>query len=71
MDARLECKIKANPLVNHFWMKDGRVIENTLFSPEYQNDKNIQPAMSKYEINIYNQNSIEYLTVSALNIRVS
>jgi hypothetical protein len=52
-------------------MKDGRVIENTLFSPEYQNDKNIQPAMSKYEINIYNQNSIEYLTVSALNIRVS
>jgi hypothetical protein len=75
MDARFECKIKANPLINHYWMKDGRVIENTQPSTDVilnnENTKIAQPSLSKYEINIYNQNSNEYLTVSSLIIRVS
>lgn len=73
MDARFECKIKANPLTNHYWMKDGHVIENSLVSTDImlnnQDVKKIQQYVSKYEINIYNQNNNEYLTVSALTIR--
>lgn len=61
-------------------MKDGVVIENNLGN-NYENQQ--QPSIytsntiqaqrnspsSKYEINIYNQNSNDYLTVSALTIK--
>jgi hypothetical protein len=63
--ARLECKIKANPLINHYWMRNGQIIENSLVSSLEGSQKE-----SKYEINIYNQNTNEYLTVSVLHIKV-
>lgn len=76
-EARLECRIRANPLVNHYWMKDGKVIETSLLEPSslvkavMSNDA---PAVSKsagkYEIFTYNQNSHEHLTISALIVKV-
>lgn len=61
LDTRFECRIKANPLMNHYWIKDGHVIEQT--QPDSGSSNN------KYEINIYNQNSVEYLTVSVLLVK--
>ena len=26
LDVRLECRIKANPLINHYWMKNDEVL---------------------------------------------
>ena len=54
-------------------MKDDKVIENTLINMQGHkanfNFKNVK-RQDKYEINIYNQNNIEYLTVSSLVIKV-
>ena len=62
-DVRLECRIKANPLVNHYWMKNDKVIENSLMNMHFVRDPT---KVAKYEINIFNQNNKEYLTVSSL-----
>lgn len=80
-DARFECRIKANPLVNHYWMKDGRVIENGLtnlfdgaanhFKSGNEADSSTLKSSNKYEIVTYNQNSHEHLTISALIVKVS
>ena len=81
-EARFECRIRANPLTNHYWMKDGRVIENSLLSsnekfhmsphliPHTNNAGARTGPHSKHEIIVYNQNSNEYLTVTALLIKV-
>ncbi len=66
-DVRLECRIKANPLVNHYWMKDDKVIENSVMNMHFARDPT---KVVKYEMNIFNQNNIEYLTVSSLVIKV-
>ncbi len=66
-DLRLECRIKANPLVNHYWMKDDIVIESSLMNMHFVRDST-KPV--KYDINIFNQNNKEYLTVSSLVIKV-
>lgn len=50
-------------------MKDDRVIENGLGSGLENSVLNNMALSSKYEIMIYNQNSNEYLTVSALTIK--
>jgi hypothetical protein len=66
-DLRLECKIKANPLINHYWIKDGRVIENSVdFEYKFEAQQKVE---SKYEININNNNN-DFITVSSLLIRV-
>lgn len=72
-NTRLECRIKANPLVNHYWMKDDEVIENTLINMQGHQANFIKDLSNqdKYEINIYNQNNKEYLTISSLVIKVS
>ena len=79
MDARFECKIRANPLLNHYWMKNENVIESSLNSENLINSHSFISTGSfiekdnkfrKYEIVIYNQNSLEYITVSALIIKV-
>ena len=72
---RLVCKIKANPLINHYWIKDGRVIENSIeFEYKFENRANDQnqqePQRFKYEININNNNN-DFITTSSLLIRVS
>lgn len=79
LDTRFECRIKANPLINHYWMKDGHVIENNnynLLSKDLSTEQDTAVAVAaaaksnmKYEINIYNQNSVEYLTVSVLLVK--
>jgi len=76
-DARFECRIKANPLVNHYWMKDGRVIENGLTNLfdgaanhfKSGSDGETLKSSNKYEIVTYNQNSHEHLTISALIVK--
>lgn len=80
-EARFECKIKASPLKNHYWMKDGVVIDNVIngiylehrpvFSNknEFEYQMNSRVAHSKYDILVYNQNSNENSLVSALTIK--
>jgi hypothetical protein len=73
-DARFECRIKANPLTNHYWMKDDEIINNALINPQnYHHTTKDWPNsnQNKYEINIYNQNSDEYLMISALVVKVN
>ena len=82
LDARFECRIKANPLVNHYWMRNGNVIENTPLDTgvadqqlgghhHHQRSHNQQHHHSnnKYEVIIYNQNSNEFLTVNVLIVK--
>lgn len=72
LDVRLECRIKANPLVNHYWMKNDEVIDNTLINMQGHQANFIKDLTNqdKYEINIYNQNNEEFLTISSLVIKV-
>lgn len=83
-DARFECRIRANPLTNHYWMKDGRVIESVggggpndhvtsgliMVNNNHGGDAS-QKSSGKYEIVTYNQNSHENLIISALVVKVS
>ena len=70
LDVRLECRIKANPLINHYWMKNDEVIDNTLINMQGDQANFIKDLhnQDKYEINIYNQNNKVYLTISSLVI---
>ena len=72
MNARLECKILSNPLINHYWTKDGYVIENSAMN-DYDDGDNVNIKRSfrhelKHELIVRNH---DYLTVSTLLIRVS
>lgn len=72
MDVKFECKIIANPLINHYWVKNGRAIENSLDADgkqelHYQHHHHY--VESKYEINIINNHN-DFLTVSTLLVRV-
>ena len=70
-DARFECKIVANPLINHYWIKDGRVIENSVdFEFKYEDRVNNRDSQNKYEITINNNNN-DFITISSLLIRVN
>ena len=73
-DVRFECKIVANPLINHYWIKDGRVIENSvdINIPEFKNEDhvNTRESLNKYEININNNNN-DFITINSLLVRVS
>ena len=80
LDARFECRIKANPLINHYWMRNGNVIENTSFEVidpsqpthhHHHHSHKQQQQSNKYEIIIYNQNNNEFLTVNVLIVKVS
>ena len=77
-DVRFECRIKANPLVSHYWMKDGRVIENTSQQQQQQQQQQddeeeeqdqIAKIDSKYELTTYNKFEIDYLTVNILLVK--
>ncbi len=75
LDARFECRIRANPLTNHYWMKDDQVIDNTVINP-YNFQSNLKrewPSFNhnKYEINIYNQNGNDFMKISALVVKVT
>ena len=39
-EARFECRIKANPLKSHYWMKDGIIIDNIINGVYTENSKN-------------------------------
>lgn len=73
-DARVECRIIANPLANHYWMKDGKVIDNTVIDMQDGRPpamvRDLSSKHGKYEMNIYRQNNNEFLTISALVIKV-
>ena len=83
-DARFECRIKASPLKNHYWMKDGIIIDNIIngiylenqrpvFSNknEFEYQLNNRMTHSKYDILVYNKNSNEYSVISALTVKVN
>lgn len=81
-DARFECRIRANPLTNHYWMKDGRVIESasadlvahvksSVLNEGTSGEGNSKLAAGKYEVITYNQNSHENVIISALVVKVS
>lgn len=55
MDVRLECKIKSNPLINHYWMKGDHVIVSGI-------DK-----IDKYEISTFSHS--DHVTISILIIK--
>jgi hypothetical protein len=73
-DVQFVCKIAANPLINHYWIKDGRVIENSvdISIVEFKSEDrvNIRESQNKYEININNNNN-DFITINTLIIRVS
>jgi hypothetical protein len=71
-DIQFECLIKANPLANHYWMKDGNVIENLrnpLMSDEDYQRFHPKITPMKYEINVYNEKRQQFLTVSQLLVK--
>jgi hypothetical protein len=77
-DARFECRIKANPLINFYWMKNDKVIEsldNSVLQNSVETHQIIQNTLnndykksSKYETLIYT--SHDYLTSVTLVVRV-
>ena len=84
-EARFECRIKANPLVNFYWMKNDRVIEsvdnsilmNNAESPGVHiltnslSSDSVSRKSLKYETIVYNNHhNHEYLTVVSLVIKV-
>ena len=80
-DARFECRIRANPLTNHYWMKDGRVIESaaadlvahvksSVLNEATSGEGNSKLAAGKYEVITYNQNSHDNVIISALVVKV-
>lgn len=51
-EARLECKITAHPLTNHYWMKNGLVIDNAInaannYPNNYENRRSLYSRKSK------------------------
>lgn len=55
MDARIECKIKSNPLINHYWMKGDHVIITGTDKSE------------KYDVSIFSHN--DFVTTSILVVK--
>jgi hypothetical protein len=49
-EARIECKITAYPLTNHYWMKNGLVIDNLINAPDNypRNSNNYENRRSLY-----------------------
>ena len=56
-EARLECKITAHPLTNHYWMKNGHVIDNVINeannyavnSNNYENRRSLYSRTNEFE----------------------
>ena len=80
-DARFECRIRAYPLNRFYWMKNDRIIDNSVISAEHAGAQQthsasangnslIEKKTSKYETIVYHQNNNNYLTVVALVIKV-
>jgi hypothetical protein len=86
-EARLECRIKAHPLTNHYWMKNGHVIDNVINGAYNYASKTNRRSLysrknelgfssgqvpdSKYEILVYDHNTNEHSLASALIIKVN